>query len=35
MSEEEIDALPCKAASRGHYQRQMSSDPADFFGTGA
>jgi len=32
MSEEEIDALPCKAASRGHYQRQMSSDPADFFG---
>lgn len=33
QSEEEIFELPCKAASRGHYQRAMSSDPADLFGT--
>jgi hypothetical protein len=33
LSKEDIDALPCKAAARGHYQRQFSSDPAVLFGT--
>lgn len=32
ITDEIIDSLPCKAASRGNYQRAMSSDPADLFG---
>lgn len=29
---QDTEALPCKAASRGHYQRNMATDPTDLFG---